>query len=495
MPSTASHTILLVEDEPIIALNEKQVLERAGYAVITAATGETAVETFRAAPGIDLVLMDINLGPGMDGTEAAELILSERDVPLVFLSSHTSPEVVEKTEGITSYGYVVKNSGETVLLAAIRMAFRLYEACRRVHDREERYRGLFESAPIPMWEDDLTELKRRLDEIVASIDGDLEAYLTAHPKVVRELAQCVRALDANRAVLEMYHVDSKEQFLSDITTSFDDRSLEVFRTELVLIAGGATRFTLEQRHRTETGEPLDLELHWAVSPGCEKTLERVHVSAIDITARKRAEREIQQLLEQKDLLLHETHHRIKNNMNVVRSLLSLQSHFQPDPTCERILQDAAGRVQAMMVLYDKLYRSDNVDAMSARDYLEPLVAEICGQFDNASAVTVRLTIAELVLPARILSPLGIIINEIVTNSMKHAFDCIDAPEILVTLEPLPDGALLTCSDNGCGIEPAVPSDAPTTFGRELIAILTQQLDGELTVSAESGTRFTIRIPL
>ena len=494
MPSTLPRTILLVEDEPIIALSEKQILENAGYAVITASTAEAAVERVRSQREIDLVLMDINLGPGIDGTDAAQLMLSERDIPLIFLSSHTSPDVVEKTEGITSYGYVVKNSGETVLLAAIRMAFRLYEACRRVHDREERYRGLFESAPIPMWEDDLTELKRKLDAIVASIDGDLEAYFTAHPEVVRELAQSVRALDANRAVLEMYHVDSKEQFLSDITTSFDDRSLEVFRTELLLIAGGATRFTLDQRHVTETGEPLDLELHWAVSPGCEKTLKRVHVSAIDITARKRAEREIQQLLEQKELLLHETHHRIKNNMNVVRSLLSLQSHYQPDPTCERILQDAAGRVQAMMVLYDKLYRSDNVNAMSARDYLEPLVEEILRQFESAGPVHVTLHISEIVLPARVLSPLGIIINEIITNSIKHAFDCIETPELLVSLEPLPDGALLTCSDNGCGIEPAVLSDAPTTFGRELISSLTQQIDGELAVSVEAGTRYVIRFP-
>ncbi|MFW6380804.1 MAG: response regulator [Spirochaetota bacterium] len=127
-----SRKILLVEDEAIIALSEAQMLERHGYAVVIVHSGQAAVEAMDTQPEISLVLMDIDLGRGMDGTEAAESILERHDLPIVFLSSHTESEVVEKTEGITSYGYIVKNSGETVLLASIRMAFRLYEAHRRL---------------------------------------------------------------------------------------------------------------------------------------------------------------------------------------------------------------------------------------------------------------------------------------------------------------------------------------------------------------------------
>jgi CheY-like chemotaxis protein len=106
-------TILLVDDEAIIAMAEKMTLEKYGYKVITAHTGEEAVAAVRKTPAIDLVLMDINLGSGMDGPEAAALILKDRDLPVVFLSSHIEPEVVAKTEKITSYGYVVKNSSIT----------------------------------------------------------------------------------------------------------------------------------------------------------------------------------------------------------------------------------------------------------------------------------------------------------------------------------------------------------------------------------------------
>ncbi len=135
-----SKKILLVEDEAIIVLLEAQMLKEHGYAVVTAGSGERAIEAADSDPEISLVLMDIDLGRGMDGTEAAETILRRRDLPVVFLSSHTEPEVVEKTEGITSYGYIVKNSGETVLLASIRMAFRLYDAHCRLKEQTEELR-------------------------------------------------------------------------------------------------------------------------------------------------------------------------------------------------------------------------------------------------------------------------------------------------------------------------------------------------------------------
>ena len=137
--------ILLVEDEAIIALSEARLLRKHGYEVATVSNGEAAITAVDSDPDTSLVLMDIDLGAGIDGTEAAEAILQRHDVPIVFLSSHTEPEVVEKTEGITSYGYILKNSGEAVLLASIRMAFRLYEAqCERI-ERERIETSLRES--------------------------------------------------------------------------------------------------------------------------------------------------------------------------------------------------------------------------------------------------------------------------------------------------------------------------------------------------------------
>lgn len=136
MSSGPKKTLLLVEDEAILALTETRQLEKYGYAVATATSGEQAVEELKRNQDIDLVLMDINLGAGIDGTEAAAIILKGRDIPIVFLSSHTEPEIVEKTEKITSYGYVVKNSSITVLDASIKMAFKLFEAKKKELEKE-----------------------------------------------------------------------------------------------------------------------------------------------------------------------------------------------------------------------------------------------------------------------------------------------------------------------------------------------------------------------
>lgn len=128
--------ILLVEDQAIIALHEERVLREAGYQVTTAHTGKKAIEimkdTTREAP-VDLILMDIDLGPGMDGTEAAREILRTRNVPILFLSGHTEKEIVNKAEEISCYGYVVKTAGPVVLLASVRMALRLHHSERRFH--------------------------------------------------------------------------------------------------------------------------------------------------------------------------------------------------------------------------------------------------------------------------------------------------------------------------------------------------------------------------
>ncbi len=180
-----NRTILLVEDEALIALAEQQMLERNGYAVLTAGTGEKAVEIAKNTPEIELVLMDIDLGRGIDGTEAARRILAERNLPIAFLSSHTEPEVVEKTENITSYGYIVKNSGETVLLASLRMAFRLHEAHMSI--LQQRMDIEVSNEELRVTNEDLIESRNRLfarEESLAASERRFRSIVEGAPDPV-----------------------------------------------------------------------------------------------------------------------------------------------------------------------------------------------------------------------------------------------------------------------------------------------------------------------
>lgn len=154
--------ILLVEDEALIAMDEEQMLSRRGFSVVTALTGDEAVRLVAEDPAIDLVLMDIDLGFGMDGTEAARRILSVRELPVVFLTNHCEREMVDRVRDITRYGYVLKSAGEFVLIEAITMAFELFDARMRLAESERRYRWIAENST----------------DGVALIDGERIAYMS-----------------------------------------------------------------------------------------------------------------------------------------------------------------------------------------------------------------------------------------------------------------------------------------------------------------------------
>ncbi|MDA3950012.1 MAG: PAS domain-containing protein [Spirochaeta sp.] len=152
MIESAKKRILLVEDEALIALAKRQVLTSAGYEVTVAHTGEKALEIFSGSLIPDLVLMDIDLGPGIDGTEAAAMIVKNHDLPIVFLSSHTEKEYTDRAEQITSYGYVVKDSSNTVLLASIKMAFRLHDAANALRRNEAELQEAQQMALLGRWD-------------------------------------------------------------------------------------------------------------------------------------------------------------------------------------------------------------------------------------------------------------------------------------------------------------------------------------------------------
>ena len=253
-------TILLVEDEVLIAFREKQLLEREGFQVFHALDGESAVETVCAqnAP-VDLILMDINLGAGMDGTQAAQRILQTRDVPVIFLSSHTEKEVVEKTEEITSYGYIVKNSSPTVLFASIKMAFKLHKAHMQLRESEDRYRTLVEHSP----------------------DGIGIYY---EDRVVYVNSAAVRMCNARGPedllglrVLDFVHPDSRA-LIEERMRQYDPKRLP---TE-----------AMEDRYLTLNGVVLEAEL--VTTPIMYDGKPATQVIVHDISGRKRAEQELRE---------------------------------------------------------------------------------------------------------------------------------------------------------------------------------------------------------
>jgi PAS domain S-box-containing protein len=229
--------------------------------------------------------------------------------------------------------------------------------------------------------------------------------------------------------------------------------------------------------------------------GCEAPeVDELRVFA-EITAnaimRKQAEERIKGLLEEKELLLHEVHHRIKNNMSTMISLLSLQHQALEGTEAGAALKDAMARLQSMNTLYDKLFRAEDLREMSLKVYLPALVQEIIAMFPNGDAVDVETRIDDIRLGVKRLSLLGILVNEIVTNSMKYAFAGRERGRILVSARLKKDRVALRVEDDGVGLPRSVDLENSTGFGLGLIRILTKQLDASIAIERGTGARYAI----
>jgi PAS domain S-box-containing protein len=215
----------------------------------------------------------------------------------------------------------------------------------------------------------------------------------------------------------------------------------------------------------------------------------------DVSELKRAEGEVRDLLKEKELILREVHHRIKNNMNTVRSLLSLQARMLNDPGAVAALKDSEQRVYSMMSLYDKLYRSEHINELPADIYLSKLIDDIVGTFPNKNIVHVVKDLAPIVLGPKVLSAFGLILNETITNAMKYAFIDRSNGILSVSLKALDRRLKLEVADDGVGLPNAVDIGSSQNFGLYLVQILAMQLDGEIRLTRAGGTAWTLDCPL
>lgn len=201
--------------------------------------------------------------------------------------------------------------------------------------------------------------------------------------------------------------------------------------------------------------------------------------------------ELKAALTEKEIILKEVHHRIKNNMNTIYGLLILKSTTLKDPLAQNALEDAGSRVMSMLLLYDKLFQSQNFVDLTIKPYVTSLIDDIMQNFPNSGFVSVQINIDDFSLNVKKLQPLGIIINELLTNSMKYAFIGKDAGIIAVSASCIDSQVVVTVSDNGVGIPKSLDIKSSTGFGLTLVVGLTEQLSGTVRIERDKGTKFIL----
>jgi PAS domain S-box-containing protein len=216
----------------------------------------------------------------------------------------------------------------------------------------------------------------------------------------------------------------------------------------------------------------------------------------EIAARTRAEHEITRSLEEKDLLLREIHHRVKNNLQIIASLLNLQSRYISDPNVLECIRDSQSRVRAMALVHERIYRSHNIAEINLKDYLIYLTKQIISFYNSQSKVAITVNMDDIMADIDTVIPVGLIMNELVSNSLKHAFSKGPKGTISITCI-LKDATTLHCvyHDNGSGMPTGLDWKNTESLGLRLVNNLVDQLNGTIDLGTGEGTAFIMELQM
>ncbi len=220
----------------------------------------------------------------------------------------------------------------------------------------------------------------------------------------------------------------------------------------------------------------------------------------DITERKKTLAQIEGSLREKEVLLREIHHRVKNNLQIISSLLNLQAGFTTDKKTNEILEESKNRVKSMALIHEKLYQSKNFSSIDIHEFIEELFKNLFHSFGvESSSVNTELSIDNISLNADQAVYLGLLVNELVSNSLKHAFKSAPLDDngerqkkIFIGVQQDPNyGYSIKIGDNGCGFPDNIDFKNTESLGLQLVMSLVKQLDGEISLNNNSGTEFLI----
>ena len=213
---------------------------------------------------------------------------------------------------------------------------------------------------------------------------------------------------------------------------------------------------------------------------------------VEIAERKRVEEELKISLAEKETLLKEIHHRVKNNLQIIASLLNLQSQYIKDEKTLAVIRESQNRIKAMALIHEKIYQSKSLDRIDYGDYLEKITRSLFESYGiSPKKIVMKINAKNIFLHIDKAIPCSLIINELLSNSFKHAFPNDHTGEVRIDVKLDGDTVRLLYSDNGIGLPESITLDRTESLGMRLISGLIQQLKGTVEIQRKEGTTFLI----
>ncbi|QCO34804.1 MASE1 domain-containing protein [Leptospira interrogans] len=376
------------------------------------------------------------------------------------------------------------------------------EARAALEKSQTRYMGLFEHLPVAIIEADYSELKRVLDCLPSDIQGDIFSdYIETRPDFVRHCFNSIQVVGVNQETVNLLRVGSIDEVYKGWRFFFSQDNFKVFKRVLRKIREKSYFYEVEVGFRVKDNTRLDIKIRWSVPPGFESSLSSVIVTLLDFTEIKSAERKLQLSLNEKEVMLKEIHHRVKNNLQVISSLLSMQSDYVQDKQSLSVFIESQNRLRTMSMIHEELYQSENLGKIQYSVYIEKLLNQLFQVYGKSDSVVLVTLLEPLDITVNRAIPIGLIINELVSNSLKYAFpegrSIPNKPELRVSFSKSGENLEMRVEDNGIGMPFGFDLKDSNSLGLKLVNILVRQLGGKIDFSSDSkkGTQFKIHIPL
>jgi two-component sensor histidine kinase len=250
---------------------------------------------------------------------------------------------------------------------------------------------------------------------------------------------------------------------------------------------------LEKRFLKKNGEFVRTNITVSILPDQDGKPKFSLAMIEDITERRKVEDKIKASLLEKETLLKEIHHRVKNNLQIIPSLLRLQSRQISEPIALAACKESQNRLQAMALIHEKLYQSSNLAKIDFQEYIKTLVQELLRSYEaHKRTIAFTVKVNQLSLAIALATPFGLIINELVSNSLKYAFPETLGGQIFIGLqEALRGQFIMIISDNGIGLPKDLDFRHTSSLGLQLVCRLTKQLNGTIELDRSQGTKFKI----
>lgn len=462
--------ILIVDDSPNNLQVLISILERFKYEIRPALSGEIAlmaIDTFTP----DLILLDINM-PGIDGYETCRRIKSNKsthDIPVIFISANDSTDDKLMAFQVGGVDYVTK-------------PFQLDEVLARVNTHIE-----------------LNRTKRDLKHLLDQRTHQLTQNEVRHRNLVNMLeigivqhAANGEIVFANPAALTLLGV-SESQILGKASTDamwaviHEDGTVfpgELHPVALAAASGQSVRDVVMGVYRPATQDRVWLLVNAIPELDAAACIKHIVCTFNDITERRRIENALQTSLAEKTGLLNEVHHRVKNNLQVITSLLRLEAGRSDHVDTKTVLDEMQARIRAMALLHESLYRKGIFASIDLGTYLKQVVTQAFrAQLSRAGVVRLQLDLASVQVSLDQAMPCGLLVNELISNCFKHAFPDDYSGELKVALQLVEgsDQVHLLVSDNGRGLPADFAEKIENSLGLQLVSDLARQLGGKLEV--------------